>query len=118
MVRECYIEETEGGWMHDGENWEPIKILCGGTVHRVRITELVDGDETANGWAWRDDVWRKFKDGEFVNEPLLHMIYSHRELLEMAFPYGSEIEEKECKGKVVQVRVEILETMWRPEEDG
>lgn len=117
LVRECYIEETKAGWAHDGENWQAIKTLCGGTVHRVRVTELADGDPTANGWAWRDDDWRELVDGEWVTKPLLHIVYSHRDFLEIAFPYGTKAEEERGRGKVVQVRVEVLETMWKPEDE-
>lgn len=77
--------------------------MCGsGPVVRVRVTDDPEGTH----WAWWDAEKREHK-----------FVYAHRFLVAMCFPYGPEAEERRGRGKVMQVRVEVLgearkEDLW------
>lgn len=61
---------------------------------RVRLEE--DPEGTYWGWLYAD------RD-EFT------MIFYHQSLVEMCFPYGTAIEVKKGRGRVVQLKVTVLE---------
>jgi hypothetical protein len=65
-----------------------------GPIFHVRVSE---GPEDIY-WGWWDE-----EDQQFM------FIYPAKSLVEMCFPYGSKVEEDRGRGKLLPVRVEILE---------
>jgi len=68
--------------------------MCGGDPIPVRITENKDGEYY--GWIDKGD-----------DSPV--MIWPSRNLFEMCFPYGSQIEVEKGKGRVIRMVCESLQ---------
>ena len=78
--------------------------MCGsGRVVAVRVTE----DATGAYWAW----WSA-EHGKHM------LVYDHRMLVDMCFPYGPKAEEERGRGEVVQVRVEVLQEVPQDVTEG
>ena len=68
--------------------------VCGDPpYYRVRLTADSDGEY----WAWHA-----------ANDGRYHFTNRNKMGVEICFPYGSEIEEKLGRGKIIRVRVEEL----------
>jgi hypothetical protein len=68
-------------------------------VFEVLVTELTASCDGCC-WAWWNNEQEKFT-----------MIYSFRQALKMCFPYGPEIEEKQGRGRIMPVSVEIVQVV-------
>lgn len=65
-------------------------------VFEVLVRELQDG-ETSPYWAWWDNAKKCFPPP---------MIWGHKSLVEMCFPYGSQVEADKGRGEMCNVVVE------------
>lgn len=78
---------------------EIIRIVFGNKVpiFKIRIHEVKPG-EVSKYWGWFDN-----KDNEYC------MIYASKHASNMCFPYGPEAEEKDGRGRQVNLVVEEIE---------
>lgn len=92
---------------HGSEKWRHffqsrVAYCCSGdapdTIHEVRVT--VDAEGTYFGW------WYGPNDPHFPNK--ISMVFEYRAAVRMCFAYGSDIEEKMDRGRVVPLRVEQI----------
>jgi len=68
----------------------------GKPIHELKVKEAI-GDDFTPYWAWWDNDKEKFT-----------MMYYHRDLLEICFPYGLKAETEHGKGQDYNVTVEEL----------
>lgn len=92
---------TENHFLAEGNGfqlwWSPeiVRITYGKHtgVTEMKVTVAEDGDWW--GWYAPEETGKK-----------LNFIFDSKSLLEMCFPYGSEVEEKKGTGRIVCLRVE------------
>jgi hypothetical protein len=79
----------------------------GDTIVKVRLTEL---DEPEDGCYWS---WKRLLDNQLKPQPLpvpeFHFTCSHIHGVEISFAYGSKVEEARGHGKLVPVRMEVID---------
>lgn len=91
----CHIGKGPKGrpyYAHLSRDPRTTSCYGDGKIHEVMVTEDPRGDY----WAWWDN-----------KEQVFHNVYPIRSLVEMCFPYGTEIEEKYGKGHLLKVSVEL-----------
>ncbi|MFA6235154.1 MAG: hypothetical protein WC824_13350, partial [Bacteroidota bacterium] len=84
-----------------------VRMCLGGEedekeIIRVRVREAKKG-ETPDQWAW----WYN-EGGTGKRKEYFSMVYRVRMLVEMCFPYGTEIAEKKGEGLLLPVMVEEI----------
>lgn len=67
-------------------------------VHKVKVTEDLTGLSKYHGWF--DNEKQEFR-----------MIWPEKQLVQMCFPYGHEIEEEKGRGKLTRLNIEFLEVV-------
>lgn len=92
--RELFAVKSESGIFRSFFPSLKAMSLCGDPpYYRVKLTP----DPTGAYWAWHDF------------EKDTYNYTNHNEMgVEICFPYGSAIEVKLCRGKIIRVRVEEL----------
>lgn len=83
--------------------------LPGHKIVKVRLTELESPEENCY-WSWKKLLSNDLKSTP-LDPPEFHFTCCHIHGVEMCFAYGSKVEEARGRGKVVPVRMEILETL-------
>lgn len=95
QASECYAHCHFGAYRDFFPHQDIVRSIGGNDpIHRVRITTDADG----SFWSW----WNAEKSRH-------DFTWSHRDGVEICFPYGSKAEEDRGRGKVVRVRVERIE---------
>jgi hypothetical protein len=94
----CFANEDELGFKSFMYTPEVASLygLRKDEVFHVRVRDLKEG-EVSKYWAWWDAEEQRFVPG---------MIWSHPDLVEMCFPYGTDHLVKKGKGEKVNVFVE------------
>lgn len=115
LTAELYASKLKGS---EGDDWYThfyyhldLMRMCfpGDVIVKVRLTEL---EEPEDGCYWS---WKKLLDNKLKAEPLpvpeFHFTCSHVMGVEMCFPYGSKSEEARGEGKLVPVKLEIIDVV-------
>ena len=83
-------------YWHEGEAVSFCQLYHGRKfpIHKVEILE----SETGGYWGWWDTERQEYQN-----------IYPRKHLVEMCFPYGTDVEEARGRGRLAQLSVEFIE---------
>ena len=103
---EMFAQQSSSETLHNFYTSLLAYGVCGpDPVFHVQVT--LDPEGPYYGWLYSDDP----ANGSNVGH--VSMIFAHRMLVEICFPYGTAVEEKRGRGKIVRLRVERLELASR-----
>lgn len=88
----------EGHYFHLHSNPRTTKLYSDAAVYHVTLHRVKAGEPQGQYWGWWD------YDTEF-RKAGLSMVYPHRVLFDMCFPYGPEAVVKAGQGEIVNLRL-------------
>lgn len=93
----CYMIYSKNKYWHEGNSPFFCKLFhMDGEIHKVEITE--NNDDSPKYYAFWDNSRNRF-----IN------VWYTRSLVEMCYPYGTKVLEKNGEGKLMGVDINFLE---------
>lgn len=100
---------TPGDFWYTHFYQRELIVMCSlGEPIKVRLTELSEPEEGCY-WSWKKLLDNSFPEEKQLSVPEFHFTGAAVCLVEICFAYGSKAEEARGRGKLVPVRMEVID---------